>query len=201
MKIEHPACIILSGPSGVGKSTVLKKLMQTQPDLYFSVSATTRAPRPGEREGVDYAYLRREEFEALLENDGLLEYTCYAGEYYGTPRAQMQRAYDQGRDIFFDVDERGARSIREKLPDSVAVLLAPPSMAVLEQRLRGRNTETEEKIQRRLETAKNYFEQIDIFDYVISAETPEYAAARLEAILISQRLRILKAEKIKEFFI
>ena len=201
MKIEHPACIILSGPSGVGKSTVLKKLMQTQPDLYFSVSATTRAPRPGEWEGVDYAYLRREEFEALLENDGLLEYTCYAGEYYGTPRAQMQRAYDQGRDIFFDVDERGARSIREKLPDSVAVLLAPPSMAVLEQRLRGRNTETEEKIQRRLETAKNYFEQIDIFDYVISAETPEYAAARLEAILISQRLRILKAEKIKEFFI
>lgn len=201
MKIEHPACIILSGPSGVGKSTVLKKLMQTQPDLYFSVSATTRAPRPGEREGVDYAYLRREEFEALLENDGLLEYTCYAGEYYGTPRAQMQRAYDQGRDIFFDVDERGARSIREKLPDSVAVLLAPPSMAVLEQRLRGRNTETEEKIQKRLETAKNYFEQIDIFDYVISAETPEYAAARLEAILISQRLRILKAEKIKEFFI
>ena len=113
----------------------------------------------------------------------------------------MQRAYDQGRDIFFDVDERGARSIREKLPDSVAVLHAPPSMAVLEQRLRGRNTETEEKIQRRLETAKNYFEQIDIFDYVISAETPEYAAARLEAILISQRLRILKAEKIKEFFI
>lgn len=201
MKIEHPACIILSGPSGVGKSTVLKKLMESQPDLYFSVSATTRAPRPGELAGIDYDYLDHAEFEALLANDGLLEYTCYAGEYYGTPRAQMQRAFDMGRDIFFDVDERGARSIREKLPDSVAVLLAPPSLAVLEQRLRGRNTETEEKIQKRLSTARNYFEQLDIFDYVISAETPEYAARRLEAILLSQRLRNLEPEKIKEFFI
>lgn len=201
MKIEHPACIVLSGPSGVGKSTVLKNLRKTQPDFYFSVSATTRAPRPGELDGKDYIFLTKPEFEDLLANDGLLEYTVYAGEYYGTPRAQMQKAYDEGRDIFFDVDEVGARSIREKLAQCVTVLLAPPSMEVLEQRLRGRGTETEEKIARRLATAKNYFEQIDIFDYVISVEEPEYASSRLEAILLSARHRILEPEKIKELFL
>jgi len=201
MKIEHPACIVLTGPSGVGKSTVLKKLMETQPDIYFSVSATTRSPRPGEREGIDYNYISREEFESLLENDGLLEYTHYAGEYYGTPRKQMQDAIDAGRDVFFDVDELGARSIREKVPGCAVVFLAPPSLDELERRLRGRGTETEEKIQKRLSVAKNYFDQLDIFDYVISSETPEYAAARLEAILISQRTRIIDLEKTKEFFI
>ena len=113
----------------------------------------------------------------------------------------MQKAYDEGRDIFFDVDEVGARSIREKLAQCVTVLLAPPSMEVLEQRLRGRGTETEEKIARRLATAKNYFEQIDIFDYVISVEEPEYASSRLEAILLSARHRILEPEKIKELFL
>lgn len=201
MKIEHPALVVISGPSGVGKSTVIHKVMETQKDIYFSVSATTRAPREGEVNGVDYIFIEKEEFEDLIENDGLLEYTQFADEYYGTPRAQMQKQYDAGKDVFFDVDFVGVRSMREKLPRSAFVLLVPPSMEVLEERLRGRGTETEEKIRQRLATARSYIEAADAFDYVISVENPEYAAERLEAVLVSQRQKIMDAEKIKELFI
>ena len=201
MKLEHPALVVISGPSGVGKSTIIHKVMETQKDIYFSVSATTRAPREGEVNGVDYIFIEKEEFEKLIENDGLLEYTQFAGEYYGTPRAQMQEQYDAGKDVFFDVDFVGVRSMREKLPQSAFVLLVPPSMEVLEERLRGRGTETEAKIQQRLATARSYIEAADAFDYVISVENPEYAAERLEAVLVSQRQKIMDAEKIKELFI
>lgn len=201
MKIEHPAMVVVSGPSGVGKSTVIRKLMEKYPDIYFSISATTRARREGEEDGVDYFYMSEGEFEELIENDGLLEYTRYAGNYYGTLRSQVNAQYEAGRDIFFDVDDLGVRSIREKLPQCVCVLLAPPSAQVLEQRLRGRGTESEEKILQRLASARNYLEILDSFDYVISVESPEYAASRLEAVLLSQRLRITDSEKIKELFI
>lgn len=201
MKTEHPAMIVIAGPSGVGKSTVIQKLMETQKDIFFSVSATTRAPRPMEKDGRDYYFMTKEKFEELLANDGLLEHTFYAGEYYGTPRAQIIEQYEAGKDVFFDVDEYGVKSIREKLPQCACVLLAPPSMEILEARLRGRGTETEEKIQKRLQTARNYYDQIGNFDYIISVESPEYAASRLEAILISQRQKIIDVDKIKELFI
>ena len=145
---------IVSGPSGVGKSTVLKALFDRRTDLYFSISATTRDPRPGEVDGVHYHFIPAEEFHRMVEEDEFLEYAEYVGNFYGTPKKYVDRAMDDGRDVILDIEIQGANQICAKRPETVRIFIAPPSWVELERRLTARGTDSQEVIQSRLLRAK-----------------------------------------------
>ena len=154
---------IISGPSGVGKSTVLHALFEGRNDLYFSVSATTRAPRPGEQEGIDYYYRTTEQFQQLIANDEVVEYNFYNGNYYGTLKSEVEKRLEAGKVVVLVIDVHGAANIRRMFPGATTVFLLPPSVEELEHRLRGRGTETEESIQERLATARQELAEQDKF--------------------------------------
>lgn len=178
---------IITGPSGTGKGTLLRQVMQTLDRLYFSVSATTRAPRPGEEDGVHYHFLSRERFEELVAWDRFLEYARYAENYYGTPLDPVLEQMEQGRDVILEIELQGALQVMARMPETVTVFIAPPSFAELESRLRGRGTETEEVIRTRLELARKECAAMDAFRYVVVNDRVEEAADRLRAVILSQR--------------
>lgn len=178
---------IITGPSGTGKGTLLRQVMQTLDRLYFSVSATTRAPRPGEEDGVHYHFLSRERFEELVAWDRFLEYARYAENYYGTPLDPVLEQMEQGRDVILEIELQGALQVMARMPEAVTVFIAPPSFAELESRLRGRGTETEEVIRTRLELARKECAAMDAFRYVVVNDRVEEAADRLRAVILSQR--------------
>jgi guanylate kinase len=158
--------VVVSGPAGSGKGTVNAHLLATG-EYEYSVSATTRAPRPGEVDGVNYHYVTREAFEQALAEDGMLEHTEYCGFYYGTPRARAQSVLDAGKNLLLEIEVDGAMQIKAKCPDAVLIMLLPPSHAEQEKRLRGRATETEEKILARLKQARTEIEFLPRYDYVV----------------------------------
>ena len=158
--------IVVSGPAGSGKGTVNAHLLQTE-DFVYSVSATTRAPRPGEIDGVNYHFISREEFLARIESGDMLEYTQYCENFYGTPRKEAEEVLASGKNLILEIEVEGARNVKKKFPDAVLILLLPPSFAVQEARLRGRGTETEDKILARLERAKEEIAEADFYDYVV----------------------------------
>ena len=158
--------IVVSGPAGSGKGTVNAHLIATG-DYRFSVSATTRAPRPGEIDGVNYHYITKEEFLARIDSGDMLEYTEYCGNYYGTPRKEAEETLSLGKNLLLEIEVEGARNIKAKYPEAVLVLLLPPSHSVQEQRLRSRGTETEDKILLRLARAKEEIAFADCYDYVV----------------------------------
>ena len=141
---------IISGPSGVGKSTVLKALLEKRPNVYFSVSATTRDPRPGELDGIHYHFMDVESFRKWISMDQFLEYAEYVGNFYGTPKRFVDEAMDQGKDVILDIEVQGAIQVTSKRPDTVRIFIAPPSWAELERRLTERGTDSKDKIQKRL---------------------------------------------------
>jgi len=160
--------IVLSSPSGGGKTTVAKFLMGKYPQISFSISATTRKKRDGEVDGRDYYFLSKDEFEVKIKNNELIEYEEIFGNYYGTPISELKRAMDEDKILLFDVDVKGALSIRKHYPtESLLVFLSPPSIEILEQRLRNRQTENEEQLTKRLARAKSEIDQADRFDYLI----------------------------------
>nr|WP_321466303.1 guanylate kinase [uncultured Desulfobulbus sp.] len=182
--------LVLSAPSGCGKTTILKRVMAELPSLSFSVSHTTRKPRPGEVDGVQYHFVSPQDFLALRDQQpcGFLEWAEVHGNYYGTSVAEVERRCRQGQDVLLDIDVQGAAQVRQGA-DPVTVFIAPPSLQVLEQRLRGRGTESEETIGRRLHNARAEMAEIAAYDYVIVNDKLEEAVESLRSIIIAERCR------------
>lgn len=199
MKNQKGLLFVLSGPSGAGKSTVLKEVLRRNPALYFSVSCTTRAPRPAETHGVHYFFIDRKQFEKMIVQDEFLEYTEYAKDYYGTPLLQIRKCMESGTDVLLDIETKGAGNVIAKMPGAVRIFLAPPSFEELERRLRSRNTDAEEKILDRLKTAREEFEKIPLYDYLVINDVVEDAVQELESILTAEHCRTMRrAQQIKE---
>ena len=183
----HGRVVVLSGPSAVGKSTVVRRLREQLPDLHFSVSATTRAPRPGEVDGVDYHFVTPEQFQQLIDRGELLEWAEIHGGLHrsGTLAAPVAEAAAAGHPVLIEVDLAGAEAVKRAMPEVVTVFLAPPSWAALEQRLAGRGTETPEQVARRLATARAELAAQDRFDVVVVNSQLESACAELVSLLVA----------------
>ncbi len=182
--------IIISGPSGSGKDTILSEIFKKLPDIFFSISSITRPMRENEREGEKYNFISREEFLKMLLNDELLEYNEYVGNYYGTPRKPVEKATSEGRDAIIEVDVNGAAQIREKLEDAISVFVMPPSYEELERRLRGRGTEKEEVIAERMRQAINEIKRANEYDYIVVNDKLDDAVNDTISIILSGRLKL-----------
>jgi len=193
---ERGLLIVLSGPSGVGKGTVRKELFsQPNTNYEYSISMTTRNPREGEVDGVDYFFKTREEFETLIDHGGLLEHAEFVGNYYGTPLAYVNETLDAGRDVFLEIEVQGAAQIRKKAPDALFIFLAPPSLTELQDRLVGRGTETAEVIAKRIATASEELEMMSLYDYVVENDEVTNACDRINAIIKAEHCRRERVEK------
>ena len=181
--------IVLSGPSGVGKSTVISELLSERQDIYFSVSFTTRQPRMGEADGVNYHFVDRATFERMIANDELLEYAEYVHNFYGTSLKVIREKLDAGIDVLLDIEVQGAAKVRAKCPDAVFIFIVPPSFEELSRRLHRRATDQEEVIQGRLRKAKEEYQEIPNYDYLVVNDKVSDAAAEIIAILTAEDCR------------
>ncbi len=179
--------IVFSGPSGAGKDTVLKELLALNKNLCLSVSATTRSPREGEQDGKDYFFLSRERFEEMIRADQMLEHAVYCDNYYGTPRGPVDEALAAGKDVILEIEVNGASQIIRKCPGCVSIFLMPPSIAVLEHRLRKRQTEDEQTIQKRLAKAREEMSHASSYGHVVVNDALEKAVADIDAILRAEK--------------
>lgn len=195
---------VVSAPSGTGKTTVVERLVQVLPDLSLSRSYTSRPARPGESDGVDYNFITRDRFEAMIASGAFLEWADVFGNYYGTCAADAERELSAGRDLVLVIDVQGARLVRQRFTDIVGVFVMPPSYEVLEQRLRGRSKDPEEAMQRRLQTARAEVAAFTEYDYVIVNDELETSVDQLHAIVTAERARLRcvrgTAERIVETF-
>ncbi len=187
--------IVLSGPSGAGKGTVCKALLAKHPDIALSVSCTTRAPRCGERDGINYFFRSEVEFKRLIEEDEFLEHACVYGNYYGTPKSFVANKLAEGHDVLLEIDVQGALKAKKIFPDGVFIFLVPPSMEELERRIRGRATESEEQIAVRLGKAKSEMERVDRYDYVIVNDHVDRVVDEIESIIDAEKLKVKRAKK------
>jgi guanylate kinase len=177
---------VITGPSGVGKGTLIERLLERVPQLELSVSATTREPRPGEEAGRDYHFLTPEEFDRRVEAGDFLEHATYSGNRYGTLRGEVERRLSEGRSVVLEIEVQGARQVRVAMPEAVLIFIAPPDPAALRQRLEGRGTDSEEAIERRLRTAEIELEAQAEFPHVIVNDDVQKAAAELEGLVREQ---------------
>jgi len=174
---------VITGPSGVGKGTLVSRLLERHPGIWLSVSATTRAPRPGEQEGIQYFFLERSDFEQLAAGGGLLEWAEFAGNLYGTPRGAVEDRLAVGRPVLLEIELEGARQVRQSFPGAFQLFVAPPSFAELERRIRGRGTDSEDAIQKRLARARVELEAAAEFDAVLVNGDLETALLELEGLM------------------
>lgn len=191
MKLDKKGLlIVISGPSGVGKGTVRKALFEREgQDLVYSISMTTRAPRNGEQDGIDYYFVSHYEFEHQIERGNLLEYAKFVGNYYGTPYDKVEEQLNQGHEVVLEIDVQGAMQVKAKKPEAVFIFIAPPSFKSLEERLRHRGTETEEVIKERLVKAEREINQAAAYDYIVVNDDVDNAADRVMAIIRAEHAR------------
>lgn len=186
--------VVVSGPSGCGKGTVLKQLIENDEHVFYSVSATTRSPRVGEVDGVHYYFISKEQFEEKIASGGMLEYASYVGNYYGTPKQAVEEKCAAGYDVILEIEVQGAMQLREKCPNAVFIFIIPPSMEELEHRLVNRQTETQEVIQNRLNTARTELKFAPKYDYIVVNQTVEQAVSDIRAILQAEKCRSNRME-------
>ena len=187
--------IVISGPSGAGKDTVVKKLLETNKDIELSVSMTTRAPRKGEKEGVDYFYVSSEEFQKQIEKGNFLEYANVFGtNYYGTPKDKVLKNIKNGKDVILVIDIQGAIQVKENMPESIFIFIMPPSMKELKKRLIERDTESSEKILERFKTAYKEINEATKYNYVVINDKVENAAKKIESIIEAEKCRVDRIE-------
>ena len=185
--------IVLSGPSGVGKGTVRAAIFSKgEQKFVYSISATTRKPRTGETDGVDYFFKTREEFEQMIQNKQLLEYAEYVGNYYGTPLEYVENTLATGKDVFLEIDVQGAIQVRELMPEGVFIFLTPPNLNELESRIVNRGTDSDEVIAKRMKTAREESELMKYYDYSVVNDTVDNAVQKIEAIIQTEHLRIIR---------
>ena len=177
--------IVLTGPSGVGKGTLLRALLQRHPELYVSISVTTRAPRPGEVDGQHYYFVNRNQFERMVANGELLEWAEFAGNYYGTPRLAVEDKIREGHQVILEIELEGARQVRQTFPKALRIFILPPSLSELEFRIRNRGQDSEEAIARRLQRAQEEIDAANEFDIQIINDDFEQALAQIEAALFT----------------
>ena len=193
--------VVISGPAGSGKGTVIKKVFEKSDEFHLSVSATTRKPRPGEKNGVNYFFMSREEFETLVKEEKMLEYTEYVGNYYGTPKEKVLQTLKE-KNVMLEIETDGAMQIKKRFPDAVLILLVPPSFSKLRERLYGRGTEPPEVIERRLSHAEYEISFLDKYDYVIVNEDGgiDQAAEDVITIVKAEKKRADRNMEVKEKF-
>ena len=192
----QPLLIVLSGLSGAGKDTILDALRKSGFPFYFSVSATTRAPRPGEKEGVDYFFVSKKKFQQMIDSNELLEWANVYGNLYGRPREPIRRALQSGQDVIVRIDVQGAVTYKKMLPGAVAIFMATPTIADLERRLKSRNTESKQELELRLKTAEKELEQLAIFDYIIvnRENEVEKTVADVRSIIAAEKCKVVPRE-------
>lgn len=190
--------IVVSGPSGTGKGTVCTKLLQETPELAYSISATTRAPREGEKDGVNYYFLTKEAFEKKIAAGGFLEHANVYGNYYGTPLDKVEESLAGGQDILLEIDIQGALNVMAKCPQGIFIFLLPPSLKELEHRIRGRGSETPESLERRMNAAKDEIEIGKKYQYVVVNDTVDHAVEQIKDIWMAEHCRVAKNQELFE---
>lgn len=187
--------LVVSGPAGVGKGTLDKALLERHQDMKLSVSATTRAPRPGEIDGMHYFFKTEEEFKAMIERNEFLEYMhVFQTNYYGTPRSFVEEQLSRGIDVILEIDVQGAMKVKKAFPNAVMIFIAPPSMAELKSRLIGRNTETLEQIEKRFATAEKEIAMLPEYEYVVTNDVVEMAVNRMESIITAEKCKVSRSD-------
>lgn len=179
--------IVISGFSGAGKGTLVRALLQKYQEYALSVSMTTRAPRPGERDGIEYFFTDKEHFEETIRQDGLVEYAAYCGNYYGTPKAYVEEQLAAGKNVILEIEIQGALKIKEKFPESLLIFLTPPSAGELKKRLEGRGTETQEVIEKRLARAVEESEGVEAYDYIVVNDDLEECVEEVHRLVDAAR--------------
>lgn len=198
MRNKRGTLLIISGPSGAGKSTVIQEVFKRRKNIYFSVSCTTRPPREGEQDGVNYYYISNEKFEDMVRQGAFLEHAGYVDHYYGTPLKPVEDNLNAGRDVILDIEVQGAEIVRQKMPEALSCFLIPTSFSELERRLRSRESESEADIQRRLARAREEYRQIPRYDYLIVNDFAERAAEDVCAILQAAACRVSQCSEFLE---
>ena len=190
--------IVFSGPSGAGKDTILKRLLEKDKSIRLSISATTRRPRSGEVDGVDYYFVDRNKFIIMQQNDDMLESAEYCGNFYGTPRKPIEKWISEGNNVILEIEVQGGSQIKQKIPECVSIFILPPSLSELEQRLKNRKTESDEVISNRLETAHNEILQAVNYDYAVINDSVESAVDEIINIVHAEKHKVIRNKKLIE---